>query len=111
MINRRHILKIAGLAPFANASPALADEPKFTHALSLFGDIKYQPGFKQFDYVNSNAPKTGKIRQWALGGFDSLNPNSLKGDPVAVTVLETLMVSSLDEAATLWTDCDECFAP
>ena len=100
MINRRHILKIAGLAPFANASVAFAEEPKFTHALSLFGDVKYQPGFKQFDYVNPAAPKTGKIRQWALGGFDSLNPNSLKGDPVAVTVLETLMVGSLDEAAT-----------
>jgi microcin C transport system substrate-binding protein len=100
MINRRHILKIAGLAPFVSASAVLADEPRFAHALSLFGDIKYPPGFKQFDYVNPAAPKTGKIRQWALGGFDSLNPNSLKGDPVAVTVLETLMVASLDEPAT-----------
>jgi microcin C transport system substrate-binding protein len=100
MINRRKILQLAGLAPFANIPVALADDAKFVHALSLFGDLKYAPDFKHFDYVNPAAPKTGKIRQWVLGGFDSLNPNSLKGDPAAVTVLETLMVGSLDEANT-----------
>ena len=100
MTTRRHVLKIAGLAPFSNISVAFAADPVFTHAISLFGDIKYKPDFKHFDYVNSAAPKGGRIRQWVLGGFDSLNPNSLKGEPTAVTVLETLMVSSLDEPST-----------
>ncbi len=100
MTNRRTLLKIAGLTPFAQFSPAFAAEPVFAHALSLFGDVKYKPDFKHFDYVNPTAPKTGKVRQWVLGGFDSLNTNSLKGEPTGVTVLETLMTSSLDEAST-----------
>ena len=100
MTNRRMLLKIAGLSPFATFSPALAGEAVFTHALSLFGDIKYKPDFKNFDYVNPVAPKAGKVRQWVLGGFDSLNPNSLKGEPTGVTVLETLMMASLDEPST-----------
>ena len=100
MTNRRTLLKIAGLSPFATFVPALAAEPVFTHALSLFGDIKYKPDFKYFDYVNPNAPKAGKVRQWVLGGFDSLNTNSLKGEPTGVTVLESLMMGSLDEPSS-----------
>ena len=41
--------------------PAYADSPR--HALSLFGDPKYKPGFPHFDYVNPNAPKQGKVRE------------------------------------------------
>jgi microcin C transport system substrate-binding protein len=100
MTNRRTLLKLAGLAPFSSFSAARAAEPFFTHALSLFGDVKYKADFSHFDYVNPKAPKGGKVRQWALGSFDSLNPNSLKGTPAAVTVLESLMVDSLDEPAT-----------
>ena len=40
------------------------------------------------------------MRLPAYGTFDSLNPYSLKGDAAAVTVVETLMVASLDEPAT-----------
>ena len=41
--------------------------------MSLFGDLKYPPGFKQFDYVNANAPKGGAVREIALGTFDNFN--------------------------------------
>src|SRR6516165_5731293 len=27
------------------------------HGISAFGDLKYPPDFKQFDYVNPNAPR------------------------------------------------------
>ena len=98
--NRRTLLQLAGLATFANFKNALAAEPAFTHALSLFGDIKYPADFKHFNYVNPNAPKGGKVRLPAFGTFDSLNPYSLKGDPASITMNETLMSSSLDEPAT-----------
>jgi microcin C transport system substrate-binding protein len=50
-----------------------------THGLSSFGDLKYGPDFKNFDYVNPTAPKGGKVRIRNLNTFDSVNPFILKG--------------------------------
>src|SRR5262245_45228407 len=33
------------------------DEAVERHGLSAFGDLKYPPDFRHFDYVDSNAPK------------------------------------------------------
>ena len=41
--------------------------------LSLYGEPKYTE-LKNFDYVNPNAPKGGRIVLPAYGGFDSFNP-------------------------------------
>src|SRR5476649_3030214 len=49
------------------------DEKTWHHGLSLFGDLKYPDGFKQFDYVNAQAPKAGVARQVAFGTFDNFN--------------------------------------
>lgn len=70
------------------------------HGLSMFGDLKYGPDFKQFDYVNPNAPKGGQVKLAAIGSFDSLNPYILKGIPAANLGLtaDTLLRSSDDEA-------------
>ena len=46
---------------------------KWRHGLSLFGDLKYLEGFKQFDYVNANAPKGGTVREISIGTFDNFN--------------------------------------
>ena len=62
---------IPAIAP-AHAQSASA-EPAFRHALSLFGEIKYPPGFKRFDYVNPDAPKGGMVRQIQSGTFDNFN--------------------------------------
>lgn len=80
--------------------PAVAAEPQPTHGLAMHGDLKYGPDFKHFDYVNPNAPKGGKIRLGAIGGFDSLNPFIIKGNAAggAAFVYDTLMTSSADEA-------------
>ena len=32
------------------------------YAYALWGDLKYPPGFAQFDYVNPAAPKRGELR-------------------------------------------------
>ena len=70
------------------------------YGLSMFGDLKYGPGFEHFDYVNPNAPKGGEVKLAAIGSFDSLNPNVLKGIPAASLGLtrDTLLKSSDDEA-------------
>ena len=100
MPTRRRLLQISALTPFMRFTPAWSADAVFKHALTLFDDIKYKADFKNFDYVNAAAPKGGKVRLPAYGTFDSLNPYSLKGDAAAVTVVETLMVASLDEPAT-----------
>ena len=62
-------------APVASASDNLAKH----HALSLVGTPKYGPDFTHFDWVNPNAPKGGRVRQWTMGSFDSLNQFPVKG--------------------------------
>ncbi len=54
------------------------------HGISTFGDLKYAPDFKHFDYVNPDAPKGGRMTFLGTGAsqtFDSLNPFILKGEP------------------------------
>jgi microcin C transport system substrate-binding protein len=73
-----------------------------TPGMSLFGDLKYGPDFKHFDYVNPDAPKGGTMRLSAIGTFDTLNPYVVKGVPAAGIggVFDTLMTPSEDEPAS-----------
>ena len=79
--------------------PAAVDGPVARHGLSIYGDLKYGPGFRHFDYVNPKAPRGGDARLPALGTFDTLNPFVIKGVPAAGIgdVFEALTVPSLDE--------------
>jgi microcin C transport system substrate-binding protein len=111
-LSRRFLLHtglLAAAAPALERLPfvrrALAQSPEWRHALSLFDDIKYPPGFKQFDYVNAQAPKAGVVRISAIGTFDNFNiaVGSVRGSLEAlgiVNIYEELMVSSLDEVST-----------
>ena len=73
-----------------------------SEGMSLFGDLKYQPGFTHFDYVNPQAPKGGTIRYSAIGTYDTLNPFVIKGVPAAGIgmIFDTLSASSEDEPAS-----------
>ena len=85
------------LAPIA----AIAEPGKTSHGLSLFGDVKYPPGFTNFEYVNPDAPKGGSVRLSAIGTFDTLHPFVIKGTPGPVTLIyESLMEPAQDEPAT-----------
>lgn len=79
------------------ASVPAAAEPR--NGIALYGEPKYGPDFKHFDYVNPNAPKGGKVTLQAIGSFDTLNPFTLKGVPAAgaTMIYDTLMASSADE--------------
>ena len=102
-INRRTLLKLAGLAPAAKIvgiQVAAAEDREFRHALTLFKDVKYPADFKHFDYVNPAAPKGGRVRFGIVGSFDSLNPYSFKGESASAVQNDTLLVSALDEPST-----------
>ncbi len=102
-VTRRRFIELASLSPFAgaiSALPAKAQEKIFRHASTLFETVKYPPDFKHFDYINADAPKGGRVRLGLLGSFDSLNPWTIKGDPIDPTVNETLLKSSLDEPSS-----------
>ncbi|MGE0008534.1 MAG: extracellular solute-binding protein [Parvibaculaceae bacterium] len=94
----RYLLS-AGLALVLLASSAGA-APR--HGLSAFGDLKYPPDFKHFDYVNPDAPKGGRIATrgvLAIDTFDSFNGFILRGNPAQNIELlfDTLMVRATDE--------------
>jgi microcin C transport system substrate-binding protein len=98
-------LGAAASLPIAGAAQAqAAAEPAWRHALSLFGEVKYPPDFKRFDYVNPDAPKGGAARMISLGTYDNFNiaVMGVKGNiaPAAAMIYETLMARSLDEVST-----------
>jgi len=110
-VNRRTLLKsaIVALASARSFSPrwtipAHAQEKTWRHGLSLFGDLKYPAGFKQFDYVNAAAPKAGGVRQIAIGTFDNFNI-AVAGVKGALAtgidhIYDTLLTSAFDEVSS-----------
>jgi microcin C transport system substrate-binding protein len=73
-----------------------------SEGMSLFGDLKYRPGFTHFDYANPQAPKGGTMRYSAIGTYDTLNPFVINGVPAAgiSMIFDTLTASSEDEPAS-----------
>lgn len=71
---------------------ARAEETIKSHGYSFFGDLKYGPDYRHFDYVNPEAPKGGEISIATLGTFDSMNPYTRKGRGGA---LSSVMYESL----------------
>jgi microcin C transport system substrate-binding protein len=112
--SRRSILRataatFAAPALGAISAATLADQVSaqtlvWKHGLSLFGQLKYPEGFKNFDYVNPAAPQGGMVRQVAFGTFDNFNTvvGGVKGNIASGTELfrETLMTPALDEVST-----------
>ena len=82
------------------------------HGLSVFGPLKYAPGFPHFDYINPDAPKGGLFSftapSWAYNQnpqtFNTLNGFVLKGDapPRIEMLFDTLMVRAWDEPDAIY---------
>ena len=70
------------------------------HGVSVDGKLKYPAAFSKFDYASLDAKKGGSLTLHDLGGFDKVNPFTLKGlapfglEPL---IFEQLAVGSLDE--------------
>ncbi len=91
------VLALAPVAGFANGS----------HGLSTFGELKYKPDFKHFDYVNPDAPKGGRlstIGTAALSTFNSFNNFIVKGDAAQGLSLlyDSLMTAAADEPGSMY---------
>ncbi|HXQ49721.1 MAG TPA: extracellular solute-binding protein [Stellaceae bacterium] len=95
-------IALAVLAFLAVTHAAPAEQA--SHGLSLYGELKYPPDFKHFDYVDPNAPKGGTVKYEAIGTFDTLNPFTLKGVAGAgVTLIyDTLLTSAPDEPVSAY---------
>lgn len=84
--------------------PAATAAPIERHGIAMHGELKYPPDFRHFDYVNPDAPKGGRLREAAIGTFDSLNPFIIKGTAADGTGLlyDSLLSRALDEPFSLY---------
>jgi microcin C transport system substrate-binding protein len=113
-MNRRSLLKSAVVTlaaqrlglPLIDGAQAQGATPVWRHGVCKFGDLKYPSGFKQFDYVNANAPKGGGASAIVLGTFDNFNSvvAGVKGTLAfgIELVYDTLLVASLDEVSSVY---------
>lgn len=107
-LTRREILALGGGALAASLLPGgMAHAGEKRHGMSIFGELKYSPGFSHFDYVNPKAPKGGTFSQVgptaafnaSFYTFDTLNGYILRGAaPQGLDLIfDTLMVRAYDE--------------
>ena len=97
--------------PFKSEPGAAKDEIE-RHGISAFGDLKYPRDFRQFDYVDPQAPKGGTFSQIGAGRqfnqnpltFNSLNSYILKGDAAQGMELTfaSLMTGAADEPDAMY---------
>lgn len=92
-------LLAAVLACAASASAA----PR--HGVAMHGEVRQGPGFAHFAYADPAAPKGGTLVLGGRGGFDNLNPFTVRGVvPLGIRewVFESLLKRSNDEPFSLY---------
>ncbi|MFC2967660.1 extracellular solute-binding protein [Acidimangrovimonas pyrenivorans] len=75
------------------------------YGIAMYGSPALPPDFVSLPYANPDAPKGGTLRLGDVGGFDSLNPFTLKGRApwyLSSLTVETLLGRSIDEPFTLY---------
>ncbi|KMY86225.1 ABC transporter, periplasmic substrate-binding protein [Candidatus Paraburkholderia calva] len=82
-----------------------ASSAQAVYAIAQYGQPKYPPDFKHFDYVNPDAPRDGTLvlaNPSRLTSFDKFNPFTLRGNaaPGLSLMFESLTTGSSDEVAT-----------
>jgi microcin C transport system substrate-binding protein len=88
---------ICGLAL---ATAARGQETTITsHGISTFGDLKLPADFTHLPYANPDAPKGGELSASWTGGFDSMNPFTVKGRAAigSSIMLESILTGTADE--------------
>jgi microcin C transport system substrate-binding protein len=102
-LGARHALLLCCLVWLLGVSaPAHA-----VYAIAQFGEPKYPPDFKHFDYVNPDAPKGGTLvlaNPSRLTSFDKFNPFTMRGNtaPGIDLLFESLTTGSSDEVASAY---------
>ncbi|MCA8273029.1 extracellular solute-binding protein [Burkholderia sp. AU30280] len=105
----RRAIKVAGRTAvvFALQAALAATAAHAAYAIAQYGEPKYPPGFKHFDYVNPDAPKGGTLvlaNPNRLTSFDKFNPFTMRGNPApGIDMLfESLATGSSDEPASAY---------
>jgi len=116
-LTRRRVLEASAAVAVASAARGVASSADAadaieSHGMSAFGDLAYPADFRQFRYVNPNAPKGGTFSQIGPDRlynqnfltFNSLNSFILKGDAAQGMQLTfaTLMAASGDEPDAMY---------
>ncbi len=111
---RREAMSLAGAALAAPFLPHMAFGAGETglHGLSIFGELKYGAGFKNFEYAKVTAPKGGRMNfqpgyryyNQNSSTFNTLNSFILKGDapPRMEFLFDTLLASAADEPDAMY---------
>lgn len=75
-----------------------------SHGISTFGELNLPADFSHLPYVNPDAPLGGEISEWAFGGFDSMNPYSVKGRAAALASApyESILSGTSDEIGAVY---------
>ncbi|ALX11508.1 peptide ABC transporter substrate-binding protein [Burkholderia cepacia JBK9] len=94
-------------AAFALYAALAAPAAHAAYAIAQYGEPKYPPGFKHFDYVNPDAPKGGTLvlaNPNRLTSFDKFNPFTMRGNPAPGidNLFESLATGSSDEPASAY---------
>ncbi len=78
------------------------------HGYALWGDLKYPANFRNFDYVNPDAPKGGELRlvsNLRTSTFDKFNPFTIKGSAPAYLsglMFDSLLSGAMDETGSAY---------
>jgi microcin C transport system substrate-binding protein len=83
---RRETLLLGAAALVSSLAPNVeAGQDTERHGISAFGDLKYPPDFKHFDYVDLNVPKGGTFSQ--VGATRAFNQNFLTFNSLNIFIL------------------------
>jgi microcin C transport system substrate-binding protein len=112
-LSRRSVLVVGAAATASLMAPRLGfGQERESHGISAFGDLKYLPNFRHFDYVNPKAPKGGRFSH--VGStrmfnqnfltFNSLNSYVLVGDAAMgmQMTFASLMARAADEPDAMY---------
>lgn len=99
------VAAIVNLAPSAVTAKTIR-----AHAFNPFVPVRYEPGYRSFDFVNPQAPKGGELRYATNRQVDTLkalpwdkrNPSVVPLRESANILLDSLMVQSLDGDGTYY---------
>ncbi|SEI95717.1 extracellular solute-binding protein [Paraburkholderia diazotrophica] len=88
-------------------SPLGVSHAHAAYAIAQYGNPKYPPDFKHFDYVNPDAPRGGTLvlaNPDRSTSFDKFNPFTLRGNaaPGIGLLFESLTTGSADEVASAY---------
>jgi len=99
----RTIVALAIAASLSGLPGAYAGNAQ--HAIAMHGAAKMPAGFSAMPYVNSDAPKGGRLTLGVPGTFDTVNPLVVRGlslPNLRGYVIESLMARGYDEPFTLY---------